>query len=159
MRWHVFCFVTAVLFFVQIFCGSELEILGTKPELLLILSVYLALHASANDALAASWMLGILVDIASCERFGMFAGLYLMGTALALKLKGEILQDHPLLPVIFTFALSIQYNFFHVSSVFVGYKTEIFLDILLGATYTACLSPWLMLVLKKIGTTKPCKKL
>ncbi len=159
MRWHIFCFVALSLFFAQVFLGTTLEMQKIRPELLLILSVYVALYAPTSEALVGSWLLGMLVDIASCERCGTFALLYLLGAVLTVKLKGEILQDHPLLPVIFTFVLSIQYNFLHVVFVFVGYKTEIFLDILLAAAYTACLTPWLMWLLHKIGTTKPCKKL
>ena len=154
VRWHRFFILLALLVFTQLFWLSFGEIEGIRPDLPLIMVTYIAAMALPAEAIFAGWFTGLLLDVLSTERVGTFALFYLLGIWVILKFRQEFAIEHPLLPILFVFFLSLQTNILYVLTLFVMYKADLFGDILLNTVYTTLVSPWLMLLLHHTGLVK-----
>lgn len=155
IRWITFFFVALFLLWAEIVLFSYLEIREIRPDLLLILAVYIALSAPDTDAVIAVWFLGILLDLTSCTYFGFFSLCYTVAALFTLKWKAGVFVEHPLSVVFFTFFISLQYNLFHALILFLFYNVSFFLNGLFCAVYTAILTPILIPLLNKLLVVRP----
>ena len=115
LRWRTFFVLAAMLLFckLELFRRFNLEIKGCRPDLLLTLAIYIALFVQPRQAILVGWFLGLLYDITSCEKYGLFAGLFCLSNGLIIRFRQEIMIEHPLVMIMIVFWLSLQLNFLH----------------------------------------------
>ena len=53
--------------------APRLAIFGVRPDWILVLVVFFALHGRRRDAVIAGWSLGMCADLMSIERVGLLA--------------------------------------------------------------------------------------
>ena len=51
----------------------RLQLGSVRPEWVIILTVFYVTHAVASDALIAAWTIGLVLDLCSDARLGLFA--------------------------------------------------------------------------------------
>ncbi|MCB9857805.1 MAG: rod shape-determining protein MreD [Phycisphaerales bacterium] len=109
MRWIPFLILLYFGAVVQTTIAPVIEIHSIRPDLLIILAVYYALHAQRYDALLACWCTGFLIDLtsigyASHSNVGVHAvGLGVAGV-LIVGMRDYTIQDSPFTQMIYCFA-------------------------------------------------------
>jgi len=48
-------------------------VFGARPDLVLVVTVFFAMHAGRRDAVLSGWLLGMLADLMTIERFGLLS--------------------------------------------------------------------------------------
>lgn len=85
--------ITYILFVIQLGLGSQLAIKGAMPNILLIAFLALMINKRSTQALIAAGLGGILIDIFSPFRFGLYTliylGIYFFGERLISKFIDE----------------------------------------------------------------------
>ena len=161
LKWHVFLIIALILLLSKLLLFSDLEIMGSRPDLLLILSIYVALRGRLYQAALAGFFLGFMRDVMTCEQFGLFSFLYCSTNILFFKLRQEMFIEHPLVPIGIVFLACFLCNFFHVCLISLLYKVspnlELVIKLLIISAYTAFLTPFLIISIKAI-LWEPCKK-
>jgi len=69
---------------------------GARPDWVLVLVVFYALHARADDAMPAGWVAGALADLMTIERFGLLAVCYGLAAIVVCALRDWVFTRHPL---------------------------------------------------------------
>ncbi len=151
MYWYVFVFTSLLFVQLKLFAFASLPY---RPDFLIILSVYITMHGKPKHAIAGSWFLGMLQDIYSCERFGIFAILFTFLSFLLLRFKEEILLENTLFISIMVFVLSLQCNFLHSCIIFLLYDVEIFQNFFFTALYSFFAAPIVLTLLEKLPAPK-----
>ena len=94
MRWFPF-FVLAYLFVaVQFSLGGVLGWGEVTPDLVLLLVIFIGMHASMEPALIAAFMLGLMHDVIASHGMGTYALGYTIIAAFAVQLRGIMYSDH-----------------------------------------------------------------
>ena len=78
MRWLVFAIVAAAAVTLQSALGPYVQIAGVRPDWLVVLVVFFALHARPRDAAIGAWLVGFGADLLSIERLGLMALSYML---------------------------------------------------------------------------------
>ena len=73
MRWLTFMLLVVVLLTAQTTLAPRLALIGARPDWLLIVIVFFALHAPAQDAVIGAWIIGGCADLMTIERPGLLA--------------------------------------------------------------------------------------
>jgi rod shape-determining protein MreD len=115
------------------------------PQLLCILAVFVSLHMRREMAVATSWVLGLMQDLASRGPLGGFAALYALGSFFLSHLRGVVVMEA--IPVHFT--LCFVFTFFVIASYGLGvmliYGNPSLITVIATsatvALYTALLTP------------------
>ena len=76
MRWLAFILLAVAAVILQSSALPRLTVFGARPDLLLIITIFIALYAHPQDAVAGGWGLGLLADLLSIERLGLLALTY-----------------------------------------------------------------------------------
>jgi rod shape-determining protein MreD len=126
---------------------------GFKPQLLLVLAMFVALYARPDAALLGCWTLGLLADLSSIGPLGGFAfGFGLAGLGIVAT-RASLFRDHPLSH----FFLALSFGFLANEIVSLRdavyaarYDARRLVVLPLGAAaYTALIAPYLMLLLNR----------
>ncbi|UCE59564.1 MAG: rod shape-determining protein MreD [Phycisphaerales bacterium] len=78
MRWVTFMVCAAGMLTLQSTIAPRVELIGCRPDWLLVLVVYLAMFVRPVDAVAGAWILGACADLMTIERPGLLALSYMM---------------------------------------------------------------------------------
>ena len=73
MQWVFFLVLGVVALTLQSALAPHLALLGSRPDWLLAIVVFVALRARPFDAIAGAWVLGAGADLMTVERFGLLA--------------------------------------------------------------------------------------
>jgi rod shape-determining protein MreD len=73
MRWLSFFILAIVVLTLQSALMPRLELFGARPDLILVVVVFFAMHAERHNAVLTAWLLGMLADLMTIERFGLLA--------------------------------------------------------------------------------------
>lgn len=73
MRWLSFFILAVVVLTLQSALLPRIELFGARPDLILVVTVFFAMHAGRRDAVLAAWLLGMLADLMTIERFGLLS--------------------------------------------------------------------------------------
>ncbi len=114
MRWISFAVLACVFLILQTSLAGWVEVLGVRPDWVLILVLYYALHARGSDAMLAGWILGMLVDLCGSERMGLFALTYGLCAASVVRVRGLLFRDHPLSDFLVTCVFALIAQLLHV---------------------------------------------
>lgn len=81
--------LTAVVVSLQTVLAPRLEVLGARPDWLLVLVVFLGLYVPPRRSILTAWFVGMCADLMTLERLGFLSLTY---TLVALLLAG--VRDH-----------------------------------------------------------------
>lgn len=76
MRWVAFILLSILALTLQSTLAPRLELLGARPDWLLLLVVLVALYAPFRDAVVGAWIIGFGADLLTIERLGFLALCY-----------------------------------------------------------------------------------
>lgn len=119
----------------------------SQPQFLLILAVFVALHARADAALLGCWTLGLLMDLASVGPMGAFSLAFGIAALGMVRVRASMFRDHPLSHVFLTLVFGFVVNALVALRVAAscGFSWQLLAVQPLGAAiYTALLAPCLM---------------
>ena len=88
MRWLSFILCSAIVLTLQSAIAPRCEILGARPDRLLVIVVVFAMHALPHDAVLGAWGIGACADLMTIERPGLLALSYTL-TALCVAATRE----------------------------------------------------------------------
>ncbi len=127
--------------------GPRLAIGRVRPDLLVVLVVFIAMHVRGVDVIAWACMLGMLADLQSIERFGILALSYSAAAALVYALRSHVFRSHPLAHFAMTFCagciVQVLLLLYYVLVVGVGggsWSSQLLLGVGI-AMYSAALAP------------------
>jgi len=110
MRWWTFILFAVLTLTLQTSFAPRLAVLGVRPDWLLVIVVFFALHGRRRDAVLAGWSIGLCADLMSIERVGLLALSYTL-VAWSVGLIRDYLFRHQALTqfvVTFVAALCVQ---------------------------------------------------
>lgn len=76
MNWLAFSALVILTFVMQSTLAVRLEIFGVRPDWMLVVMVFYAMHARAPQCIVAGWFMGLLADCATLERAGLVSVTY-----------------------------------------------------------------------------------
>lgn len=89
-------FLALLSVWIQACLWSPWALAGVRPDVLFILSVFLALHGEEDEWPTRYWALGLLKDIFSSGPLGLHAASFTLVGVAVRKARSEIFRDHPL---------------------------------------------------------------
>ena len=104
MRWIVFLLVAVPILTAQSSLSQRAELFGARPDWLLILVVFIALHARRVDAVLAAWVIGLSADLMTIERCGLIAMTYVLVTIAIVAIREYLFRDRTITQLVATFA-------------------------------------------------------
>ncbi len=87
MRVVFLVFSAIVALTVQSVAGPRLEVFGARPDWLLILVTFFAMHASGREAIVAGFCVGLAADLLTLERPGLLSLSYLLVAAFVASIR------------------------------------------------------------------------
>ncbi len=144
MRWLTFFLLAVVVLTLQSAVGPRLTLLGARPDWLLVVVVFLALYAPAQDAVLGAALIGLGGDLLSIERLGLLILSYVLAALGVVVVREHVFKSaHTtrfILTLIVGLALrlgwTVYYRTLYDTSMFVG--LELLQHVVWGAFYTAC---------------------
>lgn len=147
MRWLSFILFVGLMLTLQSVGSPGVALLGVRPDWLLVIVVFFALHAPPRDALLSAWVLGMSADLLSIERLGLIAFSYTCVAAVLVTFREFLFCRRWLTQIIVTLAAGV-----FVQGVWVVYRhamydvsESIVVDLAVGlipaALYTAVWAP------------------
>ncbi len=103
MRWMPFFFLLVIALPLQSVVAPKVEVLGARPDLLLILTLFLALYAPADQAVIGAWLIGFCADGLTIERFGLMSLSYGLIGLLVVSAREYLFRFHILTRVAVAF--------------------------------------------------------
>ncbi|MEE8168916.1 MAG: rod shape-determining protein MreD [Phycisphaerae bacterium] len=152
MRWALFAVVLYVVVVVQTALVPFIEVQSVRPDLLVLLAVYLALAAPTAEALLAGWIIGFAVDLnslsfAPASNVGAFALVYGMTVLVIVQLRRFTFRDHGVTYFMSVFAAALAIHAaVNAHTLYVTGQSDRWIDALAISTgtafYTALISPY-----------------
>ena len=87
MRWLAFGILGVVFIIMQSTLAPRMEILGARPDFLLVLVVFFGMHGKLPDVAVGAWLLGLVADLMSIERLGLMAFSYMLTALLVASVR------------------------------------------------------------------------
>lgn len=142
MRWLGFAICAILFLTLQTTVAWRFQIGQARPDWMLVLAVFFALHARSEEGLVAGCILGVLADLMSIDRFGLLTLLYGLSVWVLFKVRGYFFLDHPLTHGFLTFvpalmiglALSVYQSW--VGGIPSRGLTVSFIEVVFGAAHT-----------------------
>ena len=97
MRWLTFLLLMVIALTLQSALAPRLEVFGVRPDWLLVVVVFFAMHATARDATFGAWLIGGCADLLTVERLGLLALSYGLAALAVLSVR-EYLFRHRVWP-------------------------------------------------------------
>lgn len=142
MRWLGFGIVAVIGLVAQTTLGWRFQLGGMRPDWILVLVVFFALHARAEEGIIAGCVLGVLADLMSIERFGLMTLLYGLTSLVMFLCRDYFFIDHPLTHFFLTWIPAVGVSFasslycaWFVGGASSGWVSS--LSLIFGAAYTA----------------------
>ena len=111
MRWLAFVIVGVVGVVLQTTLSPRLAVAGVRPDWVLVLAVFFALHVRGRDAIAAAWLLGLGADFQSIERFGLLSLVYALVAVGVYLVRDYLFRRHLLTHFFLTFVAGLAVQF------------------------------------------------
>ncbi len=103
MRWIPFLILAYVMLGVQLGVGAFVSFRGVSPNLLLLVVIFISLHARREEAMLGSFLLGAIQDLVSIQPIGLFAFSYGLVAVLVCWSVESVRRTHPLTHLSLTF--------------------------------------------------------
>ncbi|MCB9850669.1 MAG: rod shape-determining protein MreD [Phycisphaerales bacterium] len=147
MKWPTFVVFAIICVVLQTTVAPHLAVGRVRPDWLLVLAAFFAMHVRGLDVILAGCILGLIADLETIEGFGLLAIAYAAATGLVYAVRAHVFRSHPLahLAVTFVAGLVVQFIMLLHTMIFTGvgggtYGAQIFGGIMI-ALYTALWAP------------------
>ncbi len=107
MRWLSFSILAVVVLTLQSALVPRLEVLGARPDLILVVTVFFAMHAPRRDAVLTAWLLGMIADLMTIERFGLLALSYALIAMIVASVRDFLFRYNAFSQIAVTAAASV----------------------------------------------------
>jgi len=107
MQWLAFIIIAVLGVLLQTTVSPRVAVFGVRPDWVLVLVVFFALHVRGREAIAAAWMLGLLADFQSIERFGLLSLVYALAAGSVYLIRDYLFRRHPLTHLVLTFVAGV----------------------------------------------------
>lgn len=157
MRRLSFVILLAMVLALQSVVAPRVQLWGSRPDWLLILVVFLAMHAPTADAVVVAWIIGLAADLMSIEHTGLLAISYSLVALLVAFLRESLFRYRPLTHFMITLAVGIPLRLAWLiyCRTLYGPMGAIVLNLathcLWGAAYTAAWAPLLQGILLRLS--------
>lgn len=165
MRWIPFLFLGGVALILQSTIAPRLELLGARPDWLLVLVLFYALHARMPGMAFGAWVLGGCADLMTIEQPGLMAFSYTAAVLVAYSVRDLLFRDRAGTQLAVTFVMSfvIQLGWMCYRRIGVEQPQSIAEDLVVscfvGSLYTALWAPPIHKVLssmsRSLGIARP----
>ena len=95
MRWLTFFLCAAVVLTAQSALAPRFELLGVRPDWLLVVVVFFALYARATEAAIGAWIIGFCADLMTIERLGLLAFSYALAALFVTWIRDYLFCHRP----------------------------------------------------------------
>lgn len=102
MRWVTFLVLAAFVLTLQSVVAPRLELLGARPDWVLVVVVFFALRAARPEAMLGAWVLGACADLMTVERFGLLALSYGLAAVGVVSVREYVFRRRPLTQFVLT---------------------------------------------------------
>jgi rod shape-determining protein MreD len=96
MSWPAFMVVVVFTFVLQSTVAPRLELFGARPDWMLVVVVFYALHARPPQSIVAGWLTGLLADCATIERAGLVSITFGLTATLVALARDYVFRFGPL---------------------------------------------------------------
>lgn len=155
MRWLPFTVLALVMIVLQTAVARYMAIRGIWPDLMFILAVHYALWGPWPEAAIASWILGLIVGLASQDRIGLHALCFATAAWAIFRVRQAVFRDHPLTQLVVTLlaclVVQVAVGIYNQWSASEGTDIRIWGPAFFTAIYTAALAPYLHWGLQRLG--------
>lgn len=149
MRWFTFLLLAAIVLTLQSCLAPRLEVLGARPDWLLVVVVFFSLYARPREAAIGAWIIGAGADLMTIERLGLLALTYTVVAVAVAAAREYVFRHRAVTRFLVTLAASLLVStgwmvYRHVlydstDSLLSGFST----DVIIGSIYTAAWAPLL----------------
>jgi rod shape-determining protein MreD len=154
VRWLPFAACVCVTLIIQTALGDRLTFAGARPDLPLVLVVFVGLYAPRSDACLAGWIIGLGADLLSIERLGVFSATFCLLALAVVSFRDLLFLKSPGTHFFVTFGSGVAVQLTLSAYTFLAYPDATgfdssYLAAVVGtAGFTACLAvpvDWLLL--------------
>ena len=107
MRWLSFILLAATALTLQSAIAPRFELFGVRPDWLLVIVVFFAMHASPRDAAIGAWIIGGCADLMTIERLGLMALTYTLVAVAVTSVRDYVFRDRALTQLLLTLVVSV----------------------------------------------------
>jgi rod shape-determining protein MreD len=157
MRWFPLIFLAAALLVLQSTVAPRLEVLGARPDWVLVVVVFLAMHAASREGIIASWMIGLCADLMTLERLGFLAVSYGLVAMAVASVRDYLFRRRAMTQFVTTLVACLMVRLAWTVYVRVlydpgeGVLMSLGVDVLLASVYTALWAPIVHPVLLRLS--------
>lgn len=165
MRWLTFLILMMIALILQSALAPRVELLGIRPDWLLVVVVFFAMHASAREALLGAWLIGGCADLLTIERFGVLALSYGLAAMVVLLLREYLFRGYGWSQFLMTLGVCLLVRtvwmvYHHVmydpaSSLLVELTVGVFMGSLYTAIWAPLLNRTLLPLWRTLGLPRP----
>jgi rod shape-determining protein MreD len=147
MRWLSLLVLAIVVLTYQSALAPRLEIVGARPDLILLVSVFFAMHAPWRDAILAAWVLGAAADLMTVERFGLLSVVYALAAMIVASARDYLFRYNAFSQFVVTAFAGVVTGVLLLSYRRILYSPGVSLwadaaiSVVLGPLYTAVFAP------------------
>ena len=159
MRWLTFLILTVLAVSLQSTVALRVAWFGAAPDWVLVLVVFYALHARADQAMAAGWVAGALADLLTIERFGLLSLSFGLIAAAVCQVRDWMFVRHPLthfgVTLAAALAVRVAWSAYRAA---MGVPGEGLLVLVWSCVYTALWAPplhWVLLKMPRVLGVRP----
>jgi rod shape-determining protein MreD len=103
LRWFIYFILAYIILGLQLGLGSFIAFRDVSPNLMVLLVVFISLNAPREEALLASFLLGMFQDLITLQPLGLFAFSYGIVSLLVCMIAESVGRSHPLTHVSLAF--------------------------------------------------------
>jgi rod shape-determining protein MreD len=142
LKWPTFIVLVLVTLILQVTLAPRLAPFDVRPEWVLVLVVFYALHGPPQHAFAVGWVAGALCDLMTIGPFGLISASFGVTTWLVGRVRGMVFQRHPLTHFAVTLcAAMLVQTLWWIYRGLVDIKWGWEASVVLSCLYTACWAP------------------
>ena len=150
MRWPAYLILAYVAVGLQIGVGEYLRVGAAKPDLVLLATIFIAIHAPREPALLGCFFLGLIQDLVALNPLGLYALAYGLTGAVTVATQEYVYKAHP----VTHFGLGLAGGLLSGAVVLIhgwvrGPHASVH-DVLACALYTAVLAPVVLALLNLV---------
>lgn len=153
--WLGFAVLAVVGVCLQTAFVPHVEIFSARPDVMLLLAVFYALHARGYDGLIAAWLCGLLVGLCSLAGLGLFCCLYGVVVLPVYAARAAVFRDHLATHLVFTLVCALLVQL--ASALYVDWRypvvgsvRPIYLQAMVSVLYTTALVPLVQMPLVRL---------
>ena len=110
IHWEYVIIAVAVLALIQTTLLGEAEILGARPDLLLIVVILCSIRTDWRSACLLGWSVGMVKDLFSGTPFGAYALLYMVAGLICSYVAESTFIEHPVTRAVLSLSLALGIN-------------------------------------------------